>query len=112
MLILTLNLILRKLSFYIFIHTICPTMNYMTYCITLYVISQVKITKNAYFLRKFSIFCKKHTFFAKILHFLRKFQKYSCRSESTQHARMACCGFQTLQHLGRRVLMKINLLIR
>ena len=35
-------------------------MNYMTYCIIIYVISQVKITK-------------KHTFFAKILHFLRKF---------------------------------------
>ena len=48
-------------------------MNYMTYCIILYVRSQVKITKKHTFLRKFCIFCENSAFFEKILHFLRKF---------------------------------------
>ena len=43
-------------------------MNYMTYYIILYVISQVKITKKHTFLRKFYIFCENPTFFVKILH--------------------------------------------
>ena len=63
----------NQIKFFINIHFICLKMNYMTYCIILYVRSQVKITKKHAFLRKFYIFWENSTFFERILHFLRKF---------------------------------------